>query len=113
MCDCRTESVMEVRYTSDDRKQGTHALAHAPARAPKPALQTPLLLGRIKPDTPVRPDSEGAVQGGTGGDRSRDLRQVHAEGNYISDPLINTVIKGLERDFSRPVKQKEGFTPAR
>ena len=36
---------------------------------------------------------------------------MHAEGNYISDPLINTVIKGLERDFLRPVKQKEGFTP--
>ena len=33
------------------------------------------------------------------------------EGNYISDPLINTVIKGLERDFLKPVKQKEGFTP--
>ena len=33
------------------------------------------------------------------------------EGNFISDPLINTVIKGLERDFSKPVKQKEGFTP--
>ena len=68
---------MEVRYTSDDPKQGAHALAHAPARASKPALQTPHLLGRINTDTPVRPDSGGAVQGWTGGDRSRDLRQVH------------------------------------
>ena len=32
-------------------------------------------------------------------------------GNYISDPLIHTVVKGLERDFSKPVQQKEGFTP--
>ena len=31
--------------------------------------------------------------------------------NYISDPLIHTVVKGLERDFSKPVQQKEGFTP--
>ena len=28
------------------------------------------------------------------------------EGSYISDPLIGTVIKGLERDFSKPVRQK-------
>ena len=33
------------------------------------------------------------------------------EGSYMSDPLIRTVVKGLERDFSRPVKQKEGFSP--
>ena len=33
------------------------------------------------------------------------------EGSYISDPLINTVVKGLERDFSKPVRQKEGFSP--
>ena len=34
-----------------------------------------------------------------------------SEGNYISDPLIHTVMKGLKRDFSKPVQQKEGFTP--
>ena len=68
---------MEVRYTSDDRKQGAHALAHAPARASKTYREKTHLFGRIKTDTPVRPDSEGAVQGGTGGDRSRDRRQVH------------------------------------
>ena len=33
------------------------------------------------------------------------------EGNNISDPLIHTVLKGLERDFAKPVQQKEGFTP--
>ena len=33
------------------------------------------------------------------------------EGSYMSDPLIGTVVKGLERDFSKPVKQKEGFSP--
>ena len=33
------------------------------------------------------------------------------EGAYMSDPLIGTVVKGLERDFSKPVKQKEGFSP--
>ena len=32
------------------------------------------------------------------------------EGSYMSDPLIRTVTKGLERDFSKPVKQKEGFS---
>ena len=30
--------------------------------------------------------------------------------NYISDPLIHTVVKGLDRDFAKPVQQKEGFT---
>ena len=34
-----------------------------------------------------------------------------AEGSYISDPLINTELKGLERDCAKPVQQKEGFTP--
>ena len=37
--------------------------------------------------------------------------QGTGESNYISDPLIHTVVKGLERDFSKPVQQKEGFTP--
>ena len=36
--------------------------------------------------------------------------QGTGESNYISDPLIHTVVKGLERDFSKPVQQKEGFT---
>ena len=34
-----------------------------------------------------------------------------AEGNYMKDPLIETVVKGLERDFSKPIQQKEGFSP--
>jgi hypothetical protein len=28
------------------------------------------------------------------------------EGNHFADPLINTVLKGLDRDFSKPVLQK-------
>ena len=32
-------------------------------------------------------------------------------GNYMKDPLIGTVVKGLERDFAKPVQQKEGFSP--
>ena len=28
------------------------------------------------------------------------------EANIFADPLINTVVKGLDRDFSKPVKQK-------
>ena len=34
-----------------------------------------------------------------------------AEGSYMKDPLIETVVKGLERDFSKPIQQKEGFSP--
>jgi hypothetical protein len=33
------------------------------------------------------------------------------EGVYMKDPLIGTVVKGLERDFAKPVQQKEGFLP--
>ena len=33
------------------------------------------------------------------------------EGDYMKDPLIGTVVKGLERDFAKPVQQKEGFSP--
>ena len=33
------------------------------------------------------------------------------EGNYMKDPLIETVVRGLERDFSKPIHQKEGFSP--
>ena len=36
--------------------------------------------------------------------------QGTGESNYISDPLIRTVVRGLDRDFSKPVLQKEGFT---
>ena len=36
--------------------------------------------------------------------------QGTGESDYISDPLIHTVVKGLDRDFSKPVLQKEGFT---
>ena len=32
-------------------------------------------------------------------------------GNYMRDPLSGTVVKGLERDFAKPVQQKEGFSP--
>ena len=34
-----------------------------------------------------------------------------AEGSYMKDPLIETVVKGLERDFSKPIQQREGFSP--
>jgi site-specific recombinase XerD len=33
------------------------------------------------------------------------------EGNYMKDPQIETVVKGLERDFAKPIQQKEGFSP--
>ena len=36
--------------------------------------------------------------------------QGTGESNYISNPLIHTVVKGLERDFAKPVQQREGFT---
>ena len=36
--------------------------------------------------------------------------QGTGESDYISDPLIHTVVKGLDRDFSKPVHQREGFT---
>ena len=32
-------------------------------------------------------------------------------GNYMKDPLIGAVVKGLERDFAKTVQQKEGFSP--
>ena len=32
------------------------------------------------------------------------------EGKYMKDPLIETVMRGLERDFSKPIHQKEGFS---
>ena len=32
------------------------------------------------------------------------------EGRFMKDPLIETIVRGLERDFSKPIHQKEGFT---
>ena len=33
------------------------------------------------------------------------------KGNYMQDELIGAVVKGLERDFAKPVQQREGFSP--
>ena len=33
------------------------------------------------------------------------------EGDYMKDALIETVVRGLERDFSKPIQQREGFSP--
>ena len=32
------------------------------------------------------------------------------EGRFMKDPLIETIVRGLERDFSKPIHQKEGFS---
>ena len=33
------------------------------------------------------------------------------KGDYMKDGLIGTVVKGLERDFAKPIQQREGFNP--
>ena len=38
-------------------------------------------------------------------------RRQGAEGDYMKDPLIEKVVKDLERDFSKPIQQGEGFSP--
>ena len=33
------------------------------------------------------------------------------KGSFMKDELIVSVVKGLERDFAKPIQQREGFNP--